>query len=78
MPKTNIVKLLKECVVLSRKTWWLTLINWRLERYIKVSIRNKRLYYKIDSMIYRYNRLFGEDLCAPPVQKRGVNDEKSL
>ena len=71
MPKTNIVKLLKECVVLSWKTWWLTLINWRLERYIKVSTRNKLLYYKIDSMIYRYNHLFGEDLCASPARKDG-------
>lgn len=56
------IKLLKECVVLARKTWWLTRIDRKLDRYIRVSQRNKRLFYKIDSMIYRYNHIFGEDL----------------
>ena len=62
MPNTNIVALLKECVVLYRKTRWLARIDRKLVRYINASQRNKRLFYKIDSMICRYNHIFGENL----------------
>lgn len=58
----DIVKLLKECVVQVRKTWWLNRIDRRLVRFIKASNRNKRLFYKIDRMILRYNHIFGENL----------------
>ena len=62
MHDVNIVALLKELAILTRKTWCLHWINWRLERYIKCAKRNKQRYLKIESVIHRYNRTFGENL----------------
>ena len=62
MPDVNIVSSLKECVVIARKNLWLIWIDWHLDRYLRVSNRNKRLYWKIQRMALRFNYIFSENL----------------
>ena len=58
----NVVKLLKETVVIIRKQLWLFCIGWMLDRYCKVSEKNKSRYWKVQRMADRYNYIFADDL----------------
>lgn len=71
MNDVNIVALLTEIAIATRKTLCLYWINWRLERYIRCAKRNKQRYLKIESVIYRYNHTFGEDLLSEPPKEGG-------
>lgn len=55
-------RLIAEGCTLIRKHLYLMWLDWHLDRYIASSQKNKKLFYKIDGMIYRYNKLFNEDM----------------
>lgn len=60
-----IKEILKEAVDVLRKQWWLMRIGWHLDRYVKLSEKNKRRYWKVQRMADRYNYIFTDDLfCA--------------
>lgn len=55
-------RLIAEGFTLIYKHLYLMRLSFYLDRYIASSEQNKKLFYKIDGMIYRYNKIFNEDM----------------
>jgi hypothetical protein len=60
--KENTWGILKETMVIIQKQLWLYWIGLHLDRYLKVSEKNKRRYWKVQRMADRYNYIFADDL----------------
>ena len=67
-------RLIAEGITLIRKHIYLRWLDWHLDRYIASCRKNQRLFYRIDRMIHRYNKIFNEDLCPGFGKEQGVEE----